>query len=225
MPANQQAARVREQAPIGGAVVNRAIDAVTQIDIASKRITDIIGVSDEVAFQTNLLALNAAVEAARAGEQGRGFTVVASEVRNLAQCSASATREIKSLIQDSTARVQDGKALVDESGRHLNKIVSSVKKVAEIIGEISTASVEQSQGLEHVISTIHSLDAVTQGNSAMADEAASVVAAMTQPAKQRLEIVSIFKIADGAASHANPHAVPARRERAQAVKHVHAPAA
>jgi methyl-accepting chemotaxis protein len=194
--ANSLAVNARKQAEAGGTVVGRAIDAMSGIRASSDKIANIIGVIDEIAFQTNLLALNAAVEAARAGEQGRGFAVVASEVRNLAQRSATAAREIKQLIVDSTGKVQDGTKLVDESGRHLSDIVGSVKKMADIIAEIATASDEQAKGIEQVNNTVTQLDEVTQGNSAMSDEAMSVAEAMSKEAQQLLQIVSAFKVDD-----------------------------
>ncbi len=195
--ASELASATRNQAEAGGQVVNRAITAMSEINASSKRIADISGVIDEIAFQTNLLALNAAVEAARAGEQGRGFAVVAIEVRNLAQRSGTAAREIKTLIQDSVAKVQDGSTLVDESGRHLNDIVKSVKKVADIIREISAASQEQANGLEQVNTAVMQMDQMTQQNSAMADETSSVATTMTNQAKQLLDIVGVFRIENG----------------------------
>jgi methyl-accepting chemotaxis protein len=193
--ASDLAIAARAQAEAGGQVVNRAVEAMSEINVSSKRIADIIGVIDEIAFQTNLLALNAAVEAARAGEQGRGFAVVAVEVRNLAQRSGTAAREIKSLIQDSVAKVADGTTLVDESGRHLRDIVLSVKKVADIIGAISVASQEQARGLEQVNVVITHLDQSTQENSTMVDQTSAVADAMTAQAKQLTDLVSIFRIA------------------------------
>ncbi|MCP3998012.1 MAG: methyl-accepting chemotaxis protein, partial [bacterium] len=148
--ANQLAGGAREQAEIGGEVVGKAITAMDEINDSSKKIADIIGVIDEIAFQTNLLALNAAVEAARAGEQGRGFAVVATEVRNLAQRSATAAKEIKALIQDSATKVEGGSKLVNDSGETLKQIVTSVKKVSDIIAEIAAASNEQATGIEQV---------------------------------------------------------------------------
>ncbi len=192
--ANNLAMAARQQAETGGQVVNRAIQAMSEINGSSKRIADIIGVIDEIAFQTNLLALNAAVEAARAGEQGRGFAVVAVEVRNLAQRSGTAAREIKSLIQDSVAKVADGAALVDESGRHLDNIVLSVKKVADIISAISVAGQEQAHGLEQVNVAITHMDKSTQENTGMVEKTSSVADAMTAQARQLTELVSVFRI-------------------------------
>jgi methyl-accepting chemotaxis protein len=194
--ANQLASEARDQAERGGAVATRAVTAMAEINIASRRIADIIGVIDELAFQTNLLALNAAVEAARAGEQGRGFAVVASEVRNLAQRSATAAREIKGLIQDSVAKVQDGSKLVDESGQHLNDIVAAAKKVANIIGEISAASQQQADGLEQVNRAIMRMDESTQQNASMAEQTSSVAASMTSQAKSLTDLISVFKVHD-----------------------------
>jgi methyl-accepting chemotaxis protein len=198
--ADKLAVNARKQAETGGTVVGQAIEAMSAIRTSSNKIANIIGVIDEIAFQTNLLALNAAVEAARAGEQGRGFAVVASEVRNLAQRSASAAREIKQLIADSTDKVQDGTRLVDESGKHLRDIVDSVKKMADIIGQISTASSEQARGIEQVNDTVTQLDQVTQGNSAMSDQARNVARAMTAQATELLQIVSVFQVAESSMS-------------------------
>jgi methyl-accepting chemotaxis protein len=192
--ANQFATEARAQAERGGSVAARAVSAMAEIDTSSRRIADIIGVIDEIAFQTNLLALNAAVEAARAGEQGRGFAVVASEVRNLAQRSATAAREIKDLIKDSVAKVQDGSRLVDESGRHLHDIVAAAKKVADIIAEISCASTQQASGLEQVNHTIIQMDEFTQRNAEMAQQTSSVAASMTSQARALKDLISLFKI-------------------------------
>jgi len=192
--ATKLAVAARSQAEIGGAVVHRAVGAMTEINSSSKRIADIIGVIDEIAFQTNLLALNAAVEAARAGEQGRGFAVVASEVRNLAQRSSTAAREIKTLIQDSVAKVQDGQTLVNESGQHLNDIVTSVKKAANIISEMSSASQEQSHSVEEVNKAIKKMDKMTHQNSAMVERTSAVADKMSEQAKQLINIVALFRI-------------------------------
>jgi methyl-accepting chemotaxis protein len=192
--ANQLATEARDQAERGGAVATRAVAAMGEINSSSRRIADIIGVIDEIAFQTNLLALNAAVEAARAGEQGRGFAVVASEVRSLAQRSATAAREIKELIQDSVAKVQDGSKLVDESGRHLNDIVAAAKKVADIIGEISSASQQQASGLDQVNGAIMQMDQSTQQNAAMVEETSSVAESMTEQARALTDLIAVFRV-------------------------------
>ncbi|MFC4309149.1 methyl-accepting chemotaxis protein [Steroidobacter flavus] len=192
--ANQLATEARDQAERGGSVASRAVSAMAEINSSSRKIADIIGVIDEIAFQTNLLALNAAVEAARAGEQGRGFAVVASEVRSLAQRSATAAREIKELIQDSVSKVQDGTKLVDESGQHLTDIVSAAKKVADIIGEISSASQQQASGLDQVNGAITQMDESTQQNAAMAEETSAVAASMSEQAKKLTDMISVFKI-------------------------------
>lgn len=195
--ANQLATEARDRAEQGGSVAMRAVAAMSEINNSSKRIADIIGVIDGIAFQTNLLALNAAVEAARAGEQGRGFAVVASEVRNLAQRSATAAREIKELIADSVTKVQDGSKLVDESGKHLNDIVAAAKKVADIIGEISSASSQQATGLDQVNATIMQMDEMTQQNASMAQETSSVSSSMKDQARQLTELIAVFKVEDG----------------------------
>ena len=169
--ANQLALAARDQAERGGLIVNQAIAAMSDINQSSERIADIIGVIDAIAFQTNLLALNAAVEAARAGEQGRGFAVVASEVRNLAGRSATAAKEIKGLIQDSVRKVADGSARVTQSGRTLEEIVSSVKKVTDIVAEIAAASREQSAGIEQVNRAVIQMDELTQQNATLVDQA------------------------------------------------------
>lgn len=171
--ANQLASAARDKAQEGGEVVDKAVTAMGEINQSSKKIADIIGVIDEIAFQTNLLALNAAVEAARAGEQGRGFAVVATEVRNLAQRSAQAAKEIKTLINDSVERIGEGSKLVDNSGKALEDIVDSVKKVSDIIAEIAAASEEQSTGLDEINKAVTQLDEVTQQNAALVEEAAA----------------------------------------------------
>ncbi len=192
--ANQLANAARDLAAKGGSVVGSAISAMGEINSSSRKIADIIGVIDEIAFQTNLLALNAAVEAARAGEQGRGFAVVAAEVRNLAQRSATAAKEIKALINDSVDKVSDGSALVNESGKMLDDIVASVKKVSDIISEIAAASQEQSSGIEQVNKAVMQMDEMTQQNAALVEEAAAASRSMEEQAKGLGEMVQFFKL-------------------------------
>lgn len=194
--ANQLASNARDQAEKGGDVVGSAIGAMAAINSSSKKIADIIGVIDEIAFQTNLLALNAAVEAARAGEQGRGFAVVAAEVRNLAQRSATAAKEIKSLIKDSVEKVDEGTRLVDASGKTLSEIVGSVKKVSDIIAEIAAASQEQSAGIDQVNKAITQMDEVTQQNAALVEEAAAASEAMDEQAQGLKKLISFFKVGE-----------------------------
>ena len=194
--ANQLAMAARQQAEKGGAVVGTAVTAMGAINDASKKIADIIGVIDEIAFQTNLLALNAAVEAARAGEQGRGFAVVATEVRNLAGRSATAAKEIKALIQDSVAKVDEGSRLVDESGKTLEEIVMAVKKVTDIVAEIAAASREQSSGIEQVNKAVVQMDETTQQNAALVEEAAAASQAIVEQAQQLNSFIAKYKVAD-----------------------------
>jgi methyl-accepting chemotaxis protein len=192
--ADNLAKEARDKAEHGGHVVGEAVRAMAEINGASKRIADIIGVIDEIAFQTNLLALNASVEAARAGEQGRGFAVVASEVRNLAGRSATAAKEIKELIEDSVSKVSEGSKLVDESGKTLEEIVSSVQQVTAIVGEISAASVEQASGIEEVNRAVTHMDEMTQQNAALVEEAAAASESIGDQAQQLNELVSFFQL-------------------------------
>jgi methyl-accepting chemotaxis protein len=178
----------------GGVAVQQMVATMEEINASSKRIVDIIGVIDGIAFQTNILALNAAVEAARAGEQGRGFAVVASEVRNLAQRSASAAKEIKELIGASVARVETGSRLAGEAGMTMDEVVSSVHRVSAIIGEISVASGEQQDGIEQIGEAINQMDGVTQQNAALVEQAAAAAAALQQQAASLAEAVSVFKL-------------------------------
>ena len=191
--ANQLAVAAREVAEKGGTVTDKAVEAMNEINKSSKKIADIINVIDEIAFQTNLLALNAAVEAARAGEQGRGFAVVASEVRNLAQRSATAAKEIKALINESVQKVGDGSELVNRSGQTLEEIVNSVKRVTDIISEISAASQEQAAGIDQVNKAVMQMDQGTQQNAALVEEATSASQSMKQQAAELLKQVAFFK--------------------------------
>ncbi len=192
--ANQLATAAREVAEKGGAVTGKAVGAMDEINKSSKKIADIINVIDEIAFQTNLLALNAAVEAARAGEQGRGFAVVASEVRNLAQRSATAAKEIKALINESVEKVGDGSKLVNQSGQTLAEIVDSVKRVTDIIAEISAASQEQASGIDQVNKAVMQMDQGTQQNAALVEEASSASESMKTQAAGLLEQIAFFKL-------------------------------
>jgi methyl-accepting chemotaxis protein len=192
--ANQLANSSRETAEKGGAVVANAVKAMGEINQASRKIADIITTIDEIAFQTNLLALNAAVEAARAGEQGRGFAVVAGEVRNLAQRSATAAREIKGLIQDSVNKVESGSELVNKSGETLGEIVSSVKRVTDIVAEIAAASREQTAGIEQINKAVAQMDQVTQSNASQTEEMSGTAVALSGQAEQLQTVVAQFNI-------------------------------
>ena len=198
--ANQLAASASEVALKGGSVVGEVVGTMSAINDASKKIVDIIGVIDGIAFQTNILALNAAVEAARAGEQGRGFAVVASEVRSLAQRSATAAKEIKELIGNSVDKVDAGTKLVDEAGKTMEEIVGSVKRVTDIMAEITAASQEQSSGIEQVNRAITQMDEVTQQNSALVEEASAAAQSMKEEAAQLAQAVAAFKLQQGAQS-------------------------
>ena len=195
--ANQLAVSSSSVARKGGEVVHQSVDTMAAISESSKKIADIIGVIDGIAFQTNILALNAAVEAARAGEQGRGFAVVAGEVRNLAQRSANAAKEIKTLITDSVSKIGHGTSQVNEAGQTMEEIVSSIKRVTDIMAEISAASSEQSQGIEQVNQAITQMDEVTQQNAALVEEAAAAAEALQEQAESLAQAVSVFKIATG----------------------------
>jgi methyl-accepting chemotaxis protein len=200
--ARQLAGNSRDVAEKGGQVVGNAVEAMAAINQSSKKIADIITAIDEIAFQTNLLALNAAVEAARAGEQGRGFAVVAAEVRNLAQRSATAAKEIKTLIQDSVRKVDNGTELVNRSGQTLNDIVISVKRVTDIVAEIAAASREQSTGIDQVNAAVAQMDKVTQTNASQTEELSGTAQSLLGHAARLQELVDRFKLGETAASPA-----------------------
>jgi methyl-accepting chemotaxis protein len=204
--ANMLAVSASEVAVRGGAVVSRVVETMSSINESSRRIVDIIAVIDGIAFQTNILALNAAVEAARAGEQGRGFAVVASEVRNLAQRSASAAKEIKSLIDDSVDKVAMGSTLVNNAGATMDEVVASVRRVTDIMGEISAAGREQELGIGQINQAVIEMDSVTQQNAALVEEAAAAAESLQDQAGKLMQVVSIFRL-DGA--------VPATRSTAR----------
>ena len=195
LQANQLAQSASTVATQGGAVVSQVVDTMKGISDSSKRIADIINVIDGIAFQTNILALNAAVEAARAGEQGRGFAVVASEVRSLAGRSASAAKEIKTLIDDSVARVDQGTQLVGQAGNTMDEVVSSIRRVTDIMGEISAASREQSAGVSQVGEAVTQMDQATQQNAALVEEMAAAASSLNSQAQELVQSVAVFKLA------------------------------
>ena len=192
--ANSLAVSASDVARKGGAVVAQVVGTMGSINESAKKIADIIGVIDGIAFQTNILALNAAVEAARAGEQGRGFAVVATEVRNLAQRSAAAAKEIKGLIEDSVDKVNTGSALVDQAGATMEEIVASIRRVTDIMGDIANASHEQSAGIEQVNQAISQMDQVTQQNAALVEEAAAAASSLQDRAVELVDVVAVFRL-------------------------------
>ena len=197
--ASQLAVAASHQAVKGGAVVTEVIQTMGAINESARKIVDIISVIDGIAFQTNILALNAAVEAARAGEQGRGFAVVAAEVRNLAQRSAGAAREVKALISDSVQQVDIGSKLVDQAGATMSEVVTSAKRVSDIVNEILSASLEQSAGIEQINQAIAQMDEVTQQNAALVEEAAAAAGSLQDQAARLSDVVGVFKV-DAAAA-------------------------
>jgi methyl-accepting chemotaxis protein len=200
--ANQLASSAAEAAARGGAVVDQVVVTMEEINASSKKISDIIGVIDGIAFQTNILALNAAVEAARAGEQGRGFAVVASEVRSLAGRSAAAAKEIKGLIGASVEKVEGGSKLVADAGATMSEIVNSVQRVSDIIGEITASSMEQSEGIGQINSSVNDLDQMTQQNAALVEQSAAAADSLKGQAATLAELVSAFRV-----GHSTPVAV------------------
>lgn len=215
--ANTMARQAQDKAIEGGKVVSRAVEAMEEINHSSKKISDIIGVIDEIAFQTNLLALNAAVEAARAGEQGRGFAVVAGEVRNLAQRSAAAAKEIKDLIRDSVGKVEDGSRLVNESGETLAEIVSAVENVSSMMREISEAAREQSSGIEQVNTAVSQMDEMTQQNAALVEEVSAAGEAMAEQASSMHQMMEFFNLGDNIIDE-EPHRAKTKSSPVKAIK-------
>jgi methyl-accepting chemotaxis protein len=210
LQANQLAIAAAQVAEQGGTVVAQVVDTMASINASSRKVADIIGVIDGIAFQTNILALNAAVEAARAGEQGRGFAVVASEVRNLAQRSASAAKEIKALIGDSVGQVDTGTKLVEQAGTTMHAVLESIKRVTDMMTEISAASSEQTSGIEQINQAVTQMDMVTQQNAALVEEAAAAATALQEQADKLAQVVGFFKL-DGLAAPAVASAGQARR--------------
>jgi methyl-accepting chemotaxis protein len=196
--ANQLAQNASTVAVRGGDVVGQVVHTMRDINASSRKIADIIGVIDGIAFQTNILALNAAVEAARAGEQGRGFAVVASEVRLLAGRSAEAAKEIKALISASVERVEHGTTLVDQAGRTMTEVVDAIKRVTDIMGEISSASSEQSVGVAEVGSAVSQMDQVTQQNAALVEQMAAAASSLKSQAQELLATVAVFQLSGAA---------------------------
>ena len=192
--ANQLAMGASSVARKGGEMMGQVVQTMSGINESSRKISDIISVIDGIAFQTNILALNAAVEAARAGEQGRGFAVVAGEVRSLAQCSADAAREIKALISASVQRVEQGSALVGQAGATMDEIVTAIRRVTDIVGEISTASVEQNSGVQEVGRAVSEMDKATQQNAALVEESAAAARSLQQQAQQLVQSVAAFRL-------------------------------
>ena len=207
--ASDFASSAAEVAARGGAVVPQVLSTMDQITTSSRKIADITGVIDSIAFQTNILALNAAVEAARAGEQGRGFAVVASEVRSLAQRSAGAAKEIKELIGSSVERVEDGSRLVSQAGQTMTEIVGSVRRVSGIIHEITASAAEQSDNIGHISQSVTQLDQMTQQNAALVEQSTAASESLREQALQLTRAVSQFKLHDGAAASAQPGGLPA----------------
>jgi len=223
--ANQLAGSAAEVAERGGAVVGEVVGTMAQIDASAKKINDIIGTIDGIAFQTNILALNAAVEAARAGEHGKGFAVVASEVRALAQRSAGAAREIKALIGDSVTKVEAGSQLVRDAGATMTEIVASVQRVSDIIGEISASTVEQSQGIGTVNGSVAQLDQMTQQNAALVEESAAAAESLSEQARKLTALVGHFKVSDPKPAEGNPPPSAAAPKPLAAPRPAAAPAA
>jgi len=218
--ANQLARGASEIASKGGAVVGQVVGTMSSINESSRKIVDIISVIDGIAFQTNILALNAAVEAARAGEQGRGFAVVAAEVRNLAQRSAAAAKEIKTLIGDSVDKVEVGTKLVDDAGKTMEEIVNAVKRVTDIMAEISAASSEQSTGVDQVNQAVTQMDEVTQQNAALVEQAAAAAESLEEEAQHLLQSVSVFKLDSSSSARPTAKRAPAAHPAArQAARH------
>jgi methyl-accepting chemotaxis protein len=209
--ANQLAVSASGVAVKGGSVVAEVVGTMGAINASSRKIVDIIGVIDGIAFQTNILALNAAVEAARAGEQGRGFAVVAAEVRNLAQRSAAAAKEIKTLIGDSVDKVEEGSKQVAEAGRTMDEIVDSVKRVTDIMAEITAASQEQTSGIEQINQAITQMDQVTQQNAALVEEAAAAASSLQEQAANLSQVVSVFRVEGGQVQQQQAPQRPAAR--------------